>query len=258
VTKKPNELVNGAAMLDYHILDWDSDFFGFPVARVIPDRLDHDRLSDCVAQMKQNGVRLAYWASDPSDHASQVSAERHDGFLADRKVTYSAEASRILVGMPPSGELTPTVEEYHAHEVSPELERLALRAGVFSRYKVDAKVPAGKFEELYKIWIRSSVQREIAEMVYVIRHHGAIAGMVTVGEKNGRANIGLIAVADVMRGKGAGQALVCASRDWGLGRGFAFAQVVTQADNVSACRFYEKSGYHADKVEYIYHFWIKQ
>jgi len=244
-------------MADYKILEWDSDFFGFTVARVVPARLDHDRLGVCLARMKQSGVRLAYWASDPADHASQQSAGRHDGFLADRKVTYAADAGRILAAIPAAiGDSNPAVEEYRGSEVTPELERLSLQAGVFSRFKVDPRIPAGKFVELYKIWIRSSVQRENAELVYVVRHQGAIAGMVTVGEKNGRADIGLIAVDDALRGKGAGTALVHAARDWGVGRGFDQAQVVTQGDNAPACRFYEKCGYRVDLVENIYHFWI--
>lgn len=244
-------------MADYKILEWDGDFFGFTVARLVPSRLDHDRLGACLAQMKQSGVRLAYWASDPTDHASQQSAGRYGGFLADRKVTYAADVGQILAALPAAtGDSNPAVEEYRGREVTPELEQLSLQAGVFSRFKVDPSIPAGKFVELYKMWIRCSVQREIAESVYVVRHQGAIAGMVTVGEKNGRADIGLIAVDDAIRGMGAGQALVLAARDWGVGRGFASAQVVTQADNLPACRFYEKCGYRADKVENIYHFWI--
>ena len=243
-------------MKSYRILDWDSNFFGLAVAKVLPARLDHDGLGRCLAQMKAEGVRLAYWASDPADEASQEGAWRQGGFLADRKVTYAADAGRILSMA--AGEPAPVVvEEYASREVTPELEQLALQAGIFSRFKVDPKMPVGTFEELYRIWIRSSAARTIAEVLYVVRYQETIAGMVAVGEKNGRADIGLIAVDDMLRGQGAGQALVLAARNWGIARGFASAQVVTQGDNVPACRFYEKCGYGIDKVENIYHFWIK-
>jgi dTDP-4-amino-4,6-dideoxy-D-galactose acyltransferase len=79
--------------------------------------------------------------------------------------------------------------------------------------------------------------------------------MVPVGEKNGRGDIGLLAVDSSMRGKKLGIALVNAAQQWTIENGFTTAQVVTQGENVSACRFYEKCGYRIDKIENVYHFW---
>ena len=245
-------------MAIYKLLEWDTTFFGFPVALIIPTNLDSERLQKCILEMHGNQVRLAYWASDPNDAPSQSAAQAHGGFLADRKVTYAMSAESIARQSNEPHVVDVIVEEYGERVSTPELDRLALQAGVYSRFKIDCRIPGGKFEELYRIWMQRSVGREIADMVYVVRHGGAIVGMLTVGEKNGRADIGLIAVDASMRGKNIGKALVLAAQKWGVDTGFSVAQVVTQGDNVAACRFYEQCGYHIDQIENIYHFWIEQ
>jgi dTDP-4-amino-4,6-dideoxy-D-galactose acyltransferase len=58
------------------------------------------------------------------------------------------------------------------------------------------------------------------------------------------------------RGKGIGNhlmnAAVARAREWGVDQ----IDVVTQQDNVGACRFYERCGFVPEKSENIYHIWI--
>ena len=240
----------------YEILDWDTNFFGFTVARILPCRLSEKELCEILEDMKRNNVRLAYWASDPEDEVSQTCARNSNAILVDRKTTYLIESRDINLrsSLMCTSELL--VDEYLELRSTPELEDLAVQAGLYSRFKLDMLIPENKFVELYKIWIRRSVNKDIARKVFVARRDGKIAGMVTVGEKDGRADIGLIAVDASLRGKNAGIALVQVAQAWGVREGYPSAQVVTQGDNIPACRFYEKCGYRVDKVENIYHFWI--
>jgi dTDP-4-amino-4,6-dideoxy-D-galactose acyltransferase len=241
-------------MNTYKILDWDTEFFGFKVARILPERLGSHRLKDTLLSIKQENVILAYWSTDPVDAESETAARYCNGFLADRKVTYSIDAIEIN-DRAASESFETKVEEYSDESVSRELEDLAIQAGIFSRFNIDPQMPAGRFIDLYKLWIQKSVQRELADKVLVVRNAGIIVGMVTVGEKNGRGDIGLLAVDSSMRGKKLGIALVNAAQQWTIENGFTTAQVVTQGENVSACRFYEKCGYRIDKIENVYHFW---
>lgn len=238
----------------YKVLDWDSTFFGFTVARILPQSLDFQKLNETLLSMRQENVTLAYWAANPDDEESAAAARRCDGFLADRKVTFVIDADEMLQreALIPSEVI---MEEYADSYPSPELEELAVQAGIFSRFKVDPRIPDGRFVDLYKLWINNSVNKTIADAVLVVRKEGKAVGMVTVGRKSGRADIGLIAVDASMRGRSLGLTLVRAAQDWALKNGFEAAQVVTQGENLSACRLYEKCGYRVDKVEHIYHFW---
>jgi dTDP-4-amino-4,6-dideoxy-D-galactose acyltransferase len=240
----------------FKILDWDSNFFGFTVSRILPHRITANKLTETIEKMKKEGVTLAYWASDPEDKESQSCAQSINAFLADRKVTYVISSEEIQANDRGFAKIEALVEEYPDVVPTAELLDLALQAGEFSRFKIDPRISEDRFVELYTLWIRRSVAREIADAVFVIRREGKIAGMVTVGEKAGRADIGLIAVDASLRGQSAGTALVKTAQQWGVKKGYSAAQVVTQGDNLPACRFYEKCGYRVDKVENIYHLWI--
>ncbi|MHB8876384.1 MAG: GNAT family protein [Myxococcaceae bacterium] len=83
-----------------------------------------------------------------------------------------------------------------------ELTRLALAAGEHSRFNRAPRFPKGGFEKLYRLWIERSITHEIADAVFVARRRAGLTGLVTVGEKQGRADIGLIAVDASARGFG--------------------------------------------------------
>lgn len=237
----------------FRILDWDSDFFGMTVAQILPNRLTIEELEQAINVMKMQKVRLAYWASDPHDVVSQNAAQACHGLLADRKITYYTELAQTEYTAAGSDWV---VEEYAKTSPNSQLEALAAQAGIYSRFRVDPHIPDDKFFELYRQWILKSVNRQIADAVLVAYRDGLIAGMVTVGIKNGRGDIGLIAVDAQMRGKSLGSALIRAAQNYALKCGLTSAQVITQGDNIAACTLYERCGYRVEKMDYFYHFWM--
>ena len=244
---------HGVNMNPFQILNVDSEVFGFPVAKIIPDKLTQGELEQVISCLKKENVRLVFWASNPNDEESQRAAKLCNGFLADRKVTYVIDIEHISKQSESFGWL---IEEYADTLPCTDLEDLAIQVGEYSRFRVDPRISEDKFVALYKLWIRNSVNKQVADAVLVVRQSGKIVGMVTVGKKNERGDIGLFAVDSGMRGGKLGTALVSGAQEWARRKGFRFAQVVTQGENAAACRFYEKCGYHIDKIEFFYHFWI--
>ena len=240
-------------MKRFQILDLDSEIFGFPVARIIPDKLSQGKLERVISSLKKENVQLAYWASNPNDEESQQAARLHHGFVADKKVTFVVD-----IGQMPerSASIDWDIKEYADNLPSTEMEILAIQIGKYSRFGVDPRIPEDKLIDMYKRWIRNSVNRQVADAVFVARQSGKVVGMVTVGKKNERGDIGLMAVDPGVRGGNLGVALVSAAQAWARRKGFRFAQVVTQGENIAACKLYEKCGYHIDKIEIFYHFWI--
>lgn len=237
----------------FKILQWDSEFFGFGVAKIVPSQLNSTELDDVIKKLRSNQITLSYWASDPEDHESQIVAKTAGLFLADKKVTYSRKIS--------SGDMSGImfdrkIEQYIDNQLNDELLSLALQSGIFSRFRVDKKIPEAKYEQLYKLWIEKSISKEIAESVLVTKISDKIVGMVTVGCKNDRGDIGLIAVNESARGMKIGEMLVNAALHWSAKKGHNTAQVVTQGVNRAACNLYEKCGYHVEKTENIYHIWL--
>jgi len=236
-------------MSNFEILKFDSELFGCGVAKIIVPRLDFHDLREVLSELKKLNVQLVYWASDSLDKNSQKAAQELNGSLCSEQVTY-------LIDLSKAEPFTSDAKEYTATIVTPELETLALAAGKYSRFVCDPKFPHAFFVKLYQNWIVNSVNKTIARKVLVVEWQQKIVGMITLGEKNKRGDIGLVGIAEGFRGQGFGQQLVRAAQQDFIAQGYGFAQVVTQHANVPACKLYEKCGFRVEKIENYYHFWL--
>jgi dTDP-4-amino-4,6-dideoxy-D-galactose acyltransferase len=240
---------------DYQLLSWDTEFFGFKVACIIPNRLSPAKLGQILELLRQQDVSLVYWPSDPSDEESQNAAILFEGFLADKKTLYSIElknSSYVLTPMTKN-----CIEEYNETVVSADLVDLAIESGTFSRFKLDKRFSPKKIEDLYKMWIMRSVNKTFADTVFVARNNGRIVAMVTVSSREQIGAIGLIAVDERMRGNNMGKDLITAAHNWYLAKGCTRGQVTTQGMNHVACKLYERCGYTVERINNYYHFWLK-
>ena len=237
-------------MPHYKLLEWDSVFFGFTVARITTPDLDATQLPPLIDVLRKAGVHLAYWpaSSTTTEATLQVAAEL-GGRLVDRKITFFAE----LTALPPAGPHTAEVVPYAPPMPVAELEALAVQCGSHSRFAVDPSIPRQKFIELYRTWMNRSLRKEIASEVLVIREQGMVAGVITLGAGLQR---GLVAVHEQFRGRGFGESLVRAGQRWRFMQGERCARKVTQQANAAACRLYTKCGYSVEKTEPFVHFWL--
>jgi dTDP-4-amino-4,6-dideoxy-D-galactose acyltransferase len=170
--------------------------------------------------------------------------------LADEKATFAKQLDAAAAGRE---EIAAVVS--YSGPVTDELLELAIRSGSYSRFRRDERL-AGKFEELYRFWITKSVNRMLADEVFVIRDAEQIVGMVTLKIENAVGIIGLIAVDLAHQGQRIGRKLLAKADQWYVARYLTRAVVVTQLANQTACRFYENNGYHLDSVTYVYHAWM--
>ena len=235
--------------MKYQLLTWDTKFFEIQTGRIIPTSLQENQLASILTEMRQKGFQLVYWASD---HQYTYDFQSYSGILVDKKTTFEINLQNINLDSMP----LPKAEPYSNSLPFSKLEKLAVQSGAFSRFARDNKFPHEKFTALYETWIRKSVSGEMANEVLVIRQNNHIAGMVTLSNKNGVGDIGLISVDEEFRGRKFGQQLVCDAQRWFIQNGCHTAHVVTQGDNLPACHLYEKCGYQKIKIEFFYHFWL--
>ena len=239
-------------------LPWDSETFGFPVARMALPDLDEARLVDAILAAKDEGIRLAYWTTSvrlPIETNELL--RKFGGNLVDRKVTYQADlrTRSYAARFPAIEELK--VSEYPRTLPSAKLIALSLAAGRWSRFNTDTRLPSSCFSALYEAWIRRSTQRELADVVFsASTGEDDCVGMITIARFESVGQIGLIAVNDRHQGKGVGSLLMNAARDWMIEAGVAVGRVVTQQDNRDACKLYERHGYSVIDTVYVYHFWL--
>lgn len=233
-------------------LVWDSNFFGFPVTRLECNRTRRSALAQVINSCLVSGVRLVYLFVHPDDKESVLAAHFVGAKLVDRKVTYvmSLLSSTLnLITTPASIVLT--------NQLTSRLESLAWQSGEYSRFRLDTSFSNELFKRLYSQWLLNSLNGTIAQAVLVFQQDKNEIGLLTLGEKNGRADIGLLAVDKMARGQQVGQQLIHEAQRIAVSKNYSELQVVTQLDNLIACRFYEKYGFKLTHEEHIYHLWLR-
>ncbi|OQX96938.1 MAG: hypothetical protein B6I24_10435 [Bacteroidetes bacterium 4572_128] len=237
-------------MENYSFLEWDSNFFQKKIAKITDiNNLLNEEVNEILEILKSKKYNLVYFFSKKERNSFDKILKKYNGKILDKKVTYLKTMSKRDI-------LSSEIVKYKLNYPTNDLIKLAIDAGIYSRFNIDENIKKYKFEELYKNWIINSVNKSIAKDVLVYNYKNKIIAMVTLGEKNNIADIGIIAVNENFRGKGIGKKLILSAENWAIENNFKKLQVVTQKDNINACKFYENSGYKISKTEYIYHFWL--
>ncbi|MFN4285602.1 MAG: GNAT family N-acetyltransferase [Lacibacter sp.] len=225
-------------------LPWDSSFLSLPVGQMQVQNSSFASVAEAAA------FDLLYVFSDqlivfPESFTANFSVQ-----LVDEKLTYAKPLTSHTASIP---EVQLLPKDFVPDEA---FEALAIQSGIYSRFSMDEKFPREKFREMYRLWLQRSINRSLADAVLVYQQDGALAGFITLREKEGDAEIGLVAVDHHYRGMGIGTKLLEAaeSRLNNIPKA-KYIRVVTQAANLPACRLYEKAGYHVTKRQYVYHCW---
>lgn len=232
-------------------VEWDSRFFGFPIARILNLPAGEAPYRDTIASMRKAGVRVAYYAV-PADQRACIDIVEHNGTEA---VCTQVEWRHRLEEMP-TGERDSRIRTWDERTPSDALIRLGLQSGTFSRFSIDSRFGNVAFRKLYHEWISRSVDKTIADEVFVLFNGEDLGGFITVKKENFHGGIGLVGVAVPFRRGHVGTQLIQESLRWFKKRGCSKASVTTQQDNHGACRMYEKNGFFLQARCKYYHLWL--
>lgn len=235
----------------FQILDFDSKLFGYKVAKINASNLELSDLERTLSKLSNENVRLVYWFIDPKDEVSNKAAKENNGFLADEKVTYV----KTIFPSSKYNIYSENIKSYLYKPMNKQLLSLSLQSGVYSRFKIDPHFINNEFETLYTEWLRKSLSGILAKQVLVYVKEGEV-GFITIGKKNGCGAIGLFAVGAQFRGRSIGRQLVEAAFIEAAKLGCGKMQVVTQKENDTVCKLYEKLGFTVDRIVNVYHFWL--
>jgi len=223
-------------------LIWDSSFFNLNIGKMVINKVSDFVTLYTLLQNNQEFDLIYIFSNFEIDRIKHLLVDKKARFVLVNK---TLDNSKIGI----------SVEEYKSQEVSNSLLNLTFQSGQHSRFLLDPKFGKDKFKQLYRIWIEKSVQKLIANNVYVTKQDDMLTGFITEGMKGNEMNIGLIATDENYRGLGLGKALVHQVIADFNASNQSLLSVYTQLDNKTACTFYEKCGFKLDNVEYIYHYW---
>ena len=172
-------------------LQWDSEFFGFEVARLDPflhqirstitqDDLDNAArlVSHAVGEARESGIQHMTASADPGD-AVTIHALEQSGFrLKDTMMYHFFDTEKLPFEQKERKTRLATVDD------SPFLEDLTVRCFAdrtynANRFSNDPQYPASLVAEMYRIWVRKSITGERADVVLVIEFEGKPVGYLT-------------------------------------------------------------------------------
>lgn len=231
--------------LQFEILRWDSNFFDFPVGKIT----EEIRLESQLEKLHNTtNLNLIYYYSNVELNDTIINNRFYQTTLVDAKVEIQKELNKNAV-------IHPKVEIYKEDNVDPDLMKLALTAGVHSRFFKDSNISHSKSKELYEIWIEKSVQRKLADIVMVYREEGKIIGFITLLTKDDDAFVSLLAVDPLFEGRGVSFALMNSTEAILSSRGYSVVKSQTQDHNKRAMLIYKRQGMQFGEKQYVYHLW---
>jgi len=233
-------------MQSINYLSWDSFFFGKKIGKIICN--NSFELPNILDKAKNENYELIYFFCNNEFYIEDGIIMQYNGKLVDKKILYHKWITELLP-------LSERIECYNG-KLTKEFEELAYISGQFSRFKLDKNFNEDDFFRMYKIWIENSINKKIADYVFIVKDDERIKGMVTLKISERIGHIGLIAVSSAAQRKGYGKMLIKTCENKLFVKDIFQLEVATQKNNVHACNFYEKYGFKIKEITSIYHFWL--
>jgi dTDP-4-amino-4,6-dideoxy-D-galactose acyltransferase len=234
-------------------LDWDSDFFGYRIARIPSTHLTLEEMALVTAWCTVNAIDCIYWLVDANNTDVILLAENTGFHLVDIRVTLRQQLSLESTAVTYSAPCT--IRPVQPEDV-PALKDIAKGSHHDSRFYRDGKFPDSRCDALYQTWIENSCAG-YADQVWVAEIDQMPTGYVTCHVLDAtHGQIGLFAVAEGMRGRSIGRGLLAESARWLASQGFEDLTVATQGGNDKALRLYERSGFLIRSTHLWYHRWF--
>lgn len=232
-------------------LDWDSQFFGLRIGRIVGHSLCSTQVPPILAWAREERLDCLYFLADIDAESIRL-AEEHAFHLIDLRVTLVASPRPPAQGPGHEPRIRPAQPE--------DVAALRTIAGVShndTRFYQDGRFPTSLCDELYRVWIDKSCHG-YADWVWVAEHEGQPAGYITCHLAGGEARIGLTGVAAQSRGLGLGHALVQRALEWFSERGVTRVTVATQGVNARALCLYQANGFATSSIQLWYHLWFQK
>lgn len=231
-------------------LAWDSEAFGFAVARIENIEFPEEQIPLAMEQLAESGIALAYWEAPKGDEPSRTAARKAGGDWINSRVTLVRDIVPADAA-PPALKVISNLDGLHRSQ----LDKLAISSGWSSRFAIDPKFPRQIFRKMYRSWMSGSIVGRLADAIIVAEDEREVVGMITVSAHGALGEIGLFSVADRMRGQGIGKRLLGDATSWFARQDCTSAKVVTQGENIAALAIYRHFDFHPTEETDVFHFW---
>lgn len=233
------------------LLPWDSQHWGFPVARIDVHRLTDQSARQAIRWCKDRKIRCLYFAADGSC-AQTLQVVRCNGFrFIDIRVDLKLDPEALLSEAKVNNCRAAKPEDL------PALQRMARGAHEDTRFFKDLHFDRIKAGDFYSLWIERDLRENKVFVAFSESDPGELLGYISVSlSGDDTARIGLMAVKAGARRSGLGRSLVEKALIWCHSQKIVSVRVATQGTNVPALRLYESCGFKIADVKVWFHRWF--
>jgi ribosomal protein S18 acetylase RimI-like enzyme len=233
------------------LLEWDSHFFGFPIALVTQPVLPTEVVPAVLEWCHEQNIRCLYFLADASSAETAETAQNVGFSMVDGRVELSwSIKTGTMSSAPQNGVRAVQLADIEALKV------IARGAHTDSRFFFDSRFGKERAADLFATWIAIDCGGRADKVLVVDSSDTRAVGYISCYSKAGANQISLIGVANEFRGRGLGQALVAGGLGWFRSAGAETVSVITQMRNVAAQRLYQAAGFRTASVKVWYHRWF--
>lgn len=231
------------------ILEWDTQFFGFPVGRITEPHLDPNQIKLIRDECRTSGIQVLYWLASPQCKDLGVIAA-DAGF---RFMDFRIELEMRIGEDPHLPISTQNIRPYELRDRK-FLINIAKSVHTDSRFFLDPTLRS-KSPLLFERWIDRDVSREHGIVLVADTGQGA-CGYCTCHRNPDQNEVGIISLVGVhpqAAGKGLGHMMISSVLRWFSQNGCKTASVVTQGSNIAAQRLYQRAGFQTRSTGVWFH-----
>jgi len=245
--------------MEISVLEWDTDFFKKPVAKIEINQNEEVDIIPIIDFCKEQDFKLLYFFVNSSNVIVTNKLLELLGSPINKKLIFISTAVNTQNCNTISGDgitIAEAKKEYGA-DFQIQLLKLAIKAGSFSRFKLDKKIGEQEFTEMYRLWIFGLVNdyenNRIIIASTVRKNKNAVIGFLAYKFMEESWKIEFISVDEKWQHKGIGGALVKKMMEMASEKSINYITVETQEENIKASNFYSSCGFSVKESVSIYH-----
>lgn len=234
---------------NFQIQEWDTNFFGFSVAKTVMDYLSSNPM-DKLKLLHDSEITLIVFNSSKPDF-EKVFNKYYKIVKVYTRIPIIKEVKKITTNHP-------NISSFEGELPTPELFALAKLAGKEGRFGRDSNISKTQYDKIFEEWIINSVNRTVADEVLVFKHNGKVVGFGSIKIEGENGFAPLFAVDRKYEGKGVSFALMRAIENKLIEEKCKYLVSGTQEINKKALSSFKRFGFELQTPEYVYHLWRKK
>ena len=227
-------------------LDWDSEFFGFPIGKVSLDGATEDTLRAVDDEARALGLACLYGSLDPAEETTAYLAQAAGHRLVEVAILFSRRPGPFEAPPTDARVRRGTVDDLAALE--PAMRTMA----TFSRYATDPRFGDEAAARMHGAWMARAARDTEDRRLFLAEDDSGITGVSTCVAAGGVHRVDTTGV--TKPGTGAADALMAALFAWA--ENGATEAGPCAARNVPVLRYVERCGFRASQTRYLFHRWL--